>query len=195
LRKTGAPPTPRGNEQRGPRAQAQVPSSTQEPQGGFSQATEKQKPRPESGRLAAGEEKRRTDQAAVEATKKAEEGVEKDGEKKDTDAKETLGYSASRTAQLSDDALYRSLAARPAGTLADARELREAWRGFLKAHPQSPWADQVRVRIIEASLAAWRLGGDVADREAARRDAGAYLLRADATQKERVRSVLPEIER
>ncbi len=49
------------------------------------------------------------------------------------------------------------------------------------------------MRIIEASALAWRLGNDLADREAARRDGTAYLLRVDAAQKERVRAILAEI--
>jgi len=200
LSKRTISPTPWPSEQHGPRAQAQAPSSTQEAQGGYSQdleKLEKPKPRSEPGRLAAAEEKRRNDQAGDAAAKKAEEGVERDGAKSDADAKaaSTLGYAASRTAPSSDETVYRSLAARPVASAAGARELREAWRGFLKAHPQSGWADQARVRMIEASLAAWRLGRDAADLETLRRDRDAYLRRPDAAHKERVRELLPESER
>jgi hypothetical protein len=192
-------PTPWPSEQHGPRSQAQAPSSTQEAQGGYGQDLDapKPKPRSEPGRLAAAEEKRRNDQAGDAAAKKAEEGVERDGAKSDADARaaSTLGYAASRTGLSSDETVYRSLAARPLASAAGAREVREAWRGFLKAHPQSGWADQARVRMIEASLAAWRLGRDAADLETLRRDADAYLRRADAAHKERVRQLLLESER
>ena len=201
LRKSMASPTPWPGQQHGPRAQAQVPTSTEEAQGGVAQDAIKPKPGPEPGRAGASAEKRRDNRAELEDAKKLEEGFEKDDERK---ADSGVGVAAGRVQQGDapppaeadgEVALYRSLAARPASTASAARSLRERWRHFLRFYPQSALADQARVRIVEASLAAWRLGGDPADREAAQRDADAYLLRADALQKERVRALLNEIER
>jgi hypothetical protein len=74
------------------------------------------------------------------------------------------------------------------------RELREAWRAFVAEHPQSPRADEARVRTIEAGLEAWRSGGEGEDLVRAREDARAYLAREDAPQAQRVRRALERLE-
>ncbi len=75
------------------------------------------------------------------------------------------------------------------------RERREAWRTFVAEHPESPHADEARVRVVEAGLEAWRAGGDPRDLDLAREDAAAYLARDDAALKERVRRALEAADR
>ena len=75
------------------------------------------------------------------------------------------------------------------------RERREAWRAFVAQHPESPHADEARVRVVEAGLEAWRAGGDPRDLDLAREDAAAYLARDDAALKERVRRALEAADR
>lgn len=71
-----------------------------------------------------------------------------------------------------------------------ARRLRERWRRVVEAQPEGPRADDARVRMIEAGIEAYRLGGDEADRLQALRDAEAYLARADAAQAGHVREIV-----
>ncbi len=75
------------------------------------------------------------------------------------------------------------------------RERREAWRALVAQHPESPHADEARVRVVEAGLEAWRAGGDPRDLDLAREDAAAYLARDDAALKERVRRALAAADR
>ena len=75
------------------------------------------------------------------------------------------------------------------------RERREAWRGFVARHPESPHADEARVRVVEAGLEAWRAGGDPRDLDLAREDAAAYLARDDAALADRVRGALDAADR
>jgi hypothetical protein len=71
------------------------------------------------------------------------------------------------------------------------RRLRDDWSAFVAAHPGTPRADEARVRAIEAGYEAWLTAGDPDDEAALRRDAQAYLERADARQAERVRRLVP----
>ena len=75
-------------------------------------------------------------------------------------------------------------------TAAQWRRLRDAWRGFVAAHPDGPRVDEARVRAIEAAREAWLAGGDDDDEAAFQREARAYLEREDAVQKERVERLL-----
>ena len=89
--------------------------------------------------------------------------------------------------------------ARPAlkknvGRPEDARRARDAWRRIAVSDPAGPRADDARVRMIEAGVEAYRLGGDVADRRQAVSDGEAYLARPDATQAERVRAALRRLD-
>lgn len=84
---------------------------------------------------------------------------------------------------------FRALLERRAETIAEARGVREAWRAFARG-AQGAEADEARVRVIESGLLAYRLSGDRADLELARRDAAAYLKREDAAQPDRVRALL-----
>jgi len=95
----------------------------------------------------------------------------------------------------SETAAFDALLGRSTGTAAEARALREAWREFAAAHPDSRRADEARVRVVETGLLAFQLGGDPADRERARADAGSYLVRPDAAQADRVRGLLASLER
>ncbi len=99
-----------------------------------------------------------------------------------------------RSAAAGEDAAvegeFRRLdAERPAGT--DGwRRLREAWRAFALAHPAHRRADEARVRTVAAGIEARRRGGAAVDEEIFRRDAEAYLARADGAQKERVERLM-----
>jgi len=98
--------------------------------------------------------------------------------------------SAEKKAVPEDTLTYARLARRPPSSAAGWRVHREEWRAFATAHPQSPRADEARVRVIEAGLEAWRAGGDPEDLARARADGSAYLDRDDARLKERVRRAL-----
>jgi hypothetical protein len=99
---------------------------------------------------------------------------------------------ADRAAPAHGEAEYRRLAA-AAPTGADAwRERREAWRAFVETYPQSPLADEARVRAIEAGIAAWRAGGRKEDLARAEKDLAAYLDRDDALLKDRARRAVEQ---
>ena len=66
------------------------------------------------------------------------------------------------------------------------RRLRDDWTAFVLAHPDSPRADEARVRSVEAGWEAWLASGAPEDEAAFRRDARVYLERADARQAPRV---------
>ncbi len=80
----------------------------------------------------------------------------------------------------SPEAEYRRLLVPPAQTVAALRARREAWRAFVQRFPNSPQADEARVRVVETGAAAWRLGLDPDDRARAMEDAAVYLERKDA---------------
>ena len=103
---------------------------------------------------------------------------------------ESAGLAAVGGAADSEVAFRRLDAVRPRS--ADGwRRLRDEWAAFVSAHPETPLADEARVRAIEAGYEAWTTAGDPDDEAAFRRDARAYLERADARQAERVRRLLP----
>lgn len=85
-------------------------------------------------------------------------------------------------------------AAIPLSSAESARRARQAWVRFLADHPQSARADEARVRLVEASVAAFRVSGDRADRIAAERDAHAYLTSAESPQAQRVRAALRRLD-
>ena len=85
---------------------------------------------------------------------------------------------------------FRRLDAVRPGSVAEWRQLGEAWRAFAAAHPGDRRADEARVRAIEASREAWLVGGEAADEQAFRRDAADYLAAAEARQRTRVERLL-----
>jgi hypothetical protein len=91
---------------------------------------------------------------------------------------------------LMEDQRYRSLAARRPASAEEARALADAWELFARDRAGDPRADEARVRAIEAGLLAWRMGGDRADVDTARRRGLAYLAEAGTPQRDRVRSAL-----
>jgi hypothetical protein len=100
-----------------------------------------------------------------------------------------------RSAAAAGDASgFDQLAGRSASTPEEARALREEWRAFADAHPESEEGAEARVRVVEAGTLAYRLGGDPADLELARRDAAPLLEGSDADAAERVRGLLAEVE-
>jgi hypothetical protein len=82
---------------------------------------------------------------------------------------------------------FRRLDAVRAHTAEEWRQLREDWRAFAASCPDTLRADEARVRTIEAGFEAWTTGGTAEDEAVFRRDLDAYMERADALQKERVR--------
>jgi hypothetical protein len=89
-----------------------------------------------------------------------------------------------------EESAYRRLAREEPTDAVGWRRLREAWRAFVREHPEGPDADEARVHTIEAGMAAWRMSGDEQDLERARADLAAYLSRPDARQTERARRAL-----
>ena len=107
-----------------------------------------------------------------------------------------LAQADKKSAADEDTASFTGLARSNAPADAAAwRERRAAWRGFVARHPESPHADEARVRVVEAGLEAWRAGGDPRDLDLAREDAAAYLARDDAALEDRVRSALDAADR
>lgn len=105
-----------------------------------------------------------------------------------------LGASAGRAASagVAGGSLtaYRSLLDRSPRNADEARSLRESWRRLSAELAAPAEADAARVKVVEMGAAAWRLGRRAEDRDLLERDAAAYLQRADALQKERVRAAL-----
>jgi hypothetical protein len=105
---------------------------------------------------------------------------------------EPAGLAAVGGAADSEVAFRRLDAVRPRS--ADGwRRLRDDWAAFVTAHPETRLTDEARVRAIEAGYEAWLTGSDPDDEAAFRRDARAYLERADARQAQRVRRLLPPV--
>ena len=98
-------------------------------------------------------------------------------------------------AQAPGEDRYRALLGRQADSPEAARKLHDDWNAFARSHPDSPRADEARVRAMEASALAFNLGRDPRDRERARAAAQAYLARPDAVQAARVRALLEKLAR
>jgi hypothetical protein len=98
-------------------------------------------------------------------------------------------------AQAPGEDRYRELLGRKADSPEGARKLHDDWNAFARGHPDSPRADEARVRAMEASALAFDLGRDPRDRERARAAAQAYLTRPDAVQAARVRALLDKLVR
>jgi len=94
----------------------------------------------------------------------------------------------------SEEDAFRSIAALPLSTAAEARRARQAWVRFAAEHPRGARRDEALVRIVEASVAAFRAGRDSADRLAARKDAATYLSTEDAPQAARVQAALRRLD-
>jgi hypothetical protein len=89
---------------------------------------------------------------------------------------------------------YRELLGHKADSPEAARKLHDDWNAFAVGHPDSPRADEARVRAMEASALAFNLGRDPRDRERAQAAARAYLARPDAVQAARVRALLSRLD-
>lgn len=103
---------------------------------------------------------------------------------------ESAGLAAVGGAEDSEVAFRRLDAVRPRSA-DEWRRLRDEWTAFVTAHPDTPLTDEARVRAIEAGYEAWLTAGAPDDEATFRRDAHAYLVRADARQAPRVRRLLP----
>ena len=93
---------------------------------------------------------------------------------------------------LSFESEWERLEARRPRTPEEWRRLREDWRGLVARDPEGPYADQARLRVVEAGHSTWRTSQDAADEAIFREDAAAYLKREAAPEKgrERVRHLL-----
>jgi hypothetical protein len=89
----------------------------------------------------------------------------------------------------------KALANRTPRSLAEARELREAWRAEAARSVETRAADHARVQVVAMGAAALALGGDDEDRARFKADADAYLAREDAAGKDRVRALVQGAER
>ena len=134
---------------------------------------------------------RREPQAAPEGRALAKTSRDKDG----AGLREEIVVSSDEARAESPVAEYRRLIVAPAQTLAALRARREAWRAFALSFPNSPLADEARVRVVETGAAAWRLGHDPEDLARLREDAAVYLERKDAAHAARVRAALQKVER
>ena len=174
----------------GPRAQAQQAAPAPSPARPDAELDDQRRKEESAPNAASGE-------AAREAPKDASEAAAAGGSRPATEQR-AQGRRADRTraadavaAPATDpEAEYGRLRTRSAHTMKDARILREAWRTFSLRYPDSPHADEARVRVIEAGVEVIRQGGDPADRDALERDAARYLEREDAAQKPRVRALV-----
>jgi len=133
---------------------------------------------------------RREPQAAPEGRALAKTSRDKDG----AGLREEIVVSSDEARAESPVAEYRRLIVAPAQTLAALRARREAWRAFALSFPNSPLADEARVRVVETGAAAWRLGHDPEDLARLREDAAVYLERKDAAHAARVRAALQKVE-
>lgn len=94
----------------------------------------------------------------------------------------------------SSETTFRSLLRTPPSDADGWRGRREGWRVYAEEHSGGPHADEARVRVIEAGVAAWRAGGRDDDLERALADLAAYLGRDDARQKDRARRAVESLE-
>ncbi len=85
---------------------------------------------------------------------------------------------------------FRRLNAEQPRTVEDWRGLRESWRAFVRAHPDSPFADDARVRLIEVGRRTYDVSAAEQDRALFRRDAAEYLARADARERQRIERLI-----
>jgi len=117
-------------------------------------------------------------------------------------AKEQLEKKAERPARAQPGSVaagrsgaLHSLDSRVARSLEERRALREAWRKFARDHPEDPRADEARVRVVALGAEIARETSKSEDVAQLRADGTAYLARADARQKERVKALLVEFDR
>jgi hypothetical protein len=121
-------------------------------------------------------------------------------ERLSADAVETVVEPMARSAEREDllvagiaedpERAFRRLDAVRPSTGDEWRRLRDDWAAFVSAYPDTPRADEARVRSVEAAWEAWRASGAPEDEAVFRRDARVYLERADARQAPRVQRLI-----
>jgi hypothetical protein len=89
--------------------------------------------------------------------------------------------------------VFAQLAARRPATLEERRALLAAWRAFVARHGETPEADAGRVEAVAAAVELALASGREDDRADARKEGAAYLARADAGQRGRVRELLARL--
>lgn len=130
--------------------------------------------------------------AAAPAAASADAATERKGGVRAQSAGTAAGRPAA-AARVAPEAEWQRLEAARPRSPEGWRRLREDCRGFVARDPDGSFADAARVRMVEAGLAAWRGSDDPADEAALRADAAAYLARAGAPGKDRVRELLAEL--
>jgi hypothetical protein len=134
---------------------------------------------------------RRSEQPAPPAGRAlAKSARERDG----AGLREEVVLSNEARAASPEGAEYQRLLVAPAQSVDALRARREAWRAYALRFPESRYADEARVRVVETGAAAWRLGQDPNDWARVREDAAAYLDRKDSAQAARVRAILQKVE-
>ena len=149
--------------------------------------------RPASGGAAAPEPRRQAEQGELRKDQAAPQAAAASAESR---KKIELGRAPAENQQPAPgkqkgDA-FGGLAARRPATAAEARELAREWQRQAELQATPALADEARLRGLEALAAAFRLGGDAADRAALERAVAAYAARPDAAQKRRAAALLPE---
>jgi hypothetical protein len=104
------------------------------------------------------------------------------------------GVPAASAAEGEADRAFAGLSAARPSSIDGWRDQREAWRRFLKDHSTGLYTEAAWVAMIQAGFEA-RASGQSEDAAIFVADAEAYLSRADAGQKERVRALLAEASR
>jgi Putative zinc-finger len=134
-------------------------------------------------------------QAAEEKTQKLEAEV---GLRDEAVVEEEVAVEephAKRQLEKKGEDAFASLDSSEARSLEERRALREASRKLANTHPEDPQADMARVRVVTLGAEIARATAKPEDLAQLRADAAAYLARADARQKERVRALLAEFDR
>ena len=93
-----------------------------------------------------------------------------------------------------EERAFRAVASLPLSTAGQARHARGAWLRFLADHPRAERRDEALVRVVEASVVAFRDGADPGDRVRAQQDAAAYLSQPEAPQAARVKAALGRLD-
>jgi hypothetical protein len=173
-----APPPPAPSVQKHSGPWAQSPAASQ------AQSQAQSAAREEAQVEAAPETKKQTEPAGKSDRDQARAGALADAPPRDA---------APGFAEAPGEDRYRALLGRQADSPEAARKLHDDWNAFARGHPDSPRADEARVRAMEASALAFNLGRDPRDRDRARAAAQAYLARPDAVQAARVRALLEKL--
>jgi anti-sigma factor RsiW len=105
------------------------------------------------------------------------------------------GGMAGATRRMTDPAAaqFEGLSARAPASAQEARALREAWRMYIRQHPQDVRLDEAWLRMIEAGADTYRRSQGADDLAVLRQDTRAYLRDTETPQTARVRKAMEGI--